>query len=389
MERNAYDCEIGTVDSIHHSVMNKVVWSERAATTTRFLCYMVCSPEASAEEAPMEIEALWQAWPIAGPWQIAPLLRGTNSRIWRAETANGMAYVLRLIHAAAWPRAQAEFALLRTLVAHGVPFQVPLPIPANDGAEGMRLMTETGATDYAVLLPLLPGEHPDRADLAQATGAARGLAALDSALATLSPVLNLPAQPQFGNLAAWQTDVAANEPLRDLDRLPVAAERARLRTILEHVLQTAPTLYARLPQQWLHRDYDPSNMLMIGADVSAVLDFEFAGPDLRVLDLAIALSWWPVRVMGTGQEWPIIDTFGRAYCSQFPLTAEELLALPDVLRLREAASFIHRLSRYLTGKETEQRMIDRVAHAFWREKWLMTQGTTLVEHALTWLNENP
>jgi homoserine kinase type II len=338
----------------------------------------------------MEIEALWRAWPVAGPWQIAPLPRGTNSRIWRAEAANGMAYVVRLIHETAWLSACAEFALLRALVAQGVPFQVPLPIPASDGAESVPLSTAAGAKDYAVLLPLLLGEHPFRENLAQAAGAARGLAALDGALAAISPALNLPAQPRFGDLAAWQTGISADDPLRDLERVPVAAaERARLRAILENVLQTATTLYARLPQQWLHRDYDSSNMLMVGTDVSAVLDFEFAGPDLRVLDLAVALSWWPVRVLGTGQEWAIIDTFGRAYCSQCPLSADELRALPDVLRLRDATSFVHRLGRYLAGQETKARMSDRVAHTLWREDWLIANGAKLVEHALAWLIDNP
>ena len=49
-----------------------------------------------------------------------------------------------------------------------------------------------------------------------------------------------------------------------------------------------------------------------GADaetrVTGVLDFEFCARDLRAMDLAVALTWWPVQHFGTGAEWPIMQT---------------------------------------------------------------------------------
>jgi hypothetical protein len=39
---------------------------------------------------------MWAAWPIAGPWHLSPLLGGTNNLMWRADTADGHSYVLRL-----------------------------------------------------------------------------------------------------------------------------------------------------------------------------------------------------------------------------------------------------------------------------------------------------
>jgi len=150
------------------------------------------------------------------------------------------------------------------------------------------------------------------------------------------------------------------------------------------MIESVPHLYAQLPQQLLHRDYDPGNILMDHHHVTAVLDFEFAGQDLRVLDLCVALSWWPVQLLGTGQEWALMDAFGVAYTHQFPLSAEELLAIPAVFRLRDATSFVHRLGRYLAGLETEARIQDRVQHSLWLEAWLSAHQKTLLQHTLAW-----
>jgi Ser/Thr protein kinase RdoA (MazF antagonist) len=51
-----------------------------------------------------------------------------------------------------------------------------------------------------------------------------------------------------------------------------------------------------LPCQLIHRDEDGEhdNVLVDGARLSAVVDFEFAGPDLRVLEVAIPLVYWPI-----------------------------------------------------------------------------------------------
>jgi len=103
-----------------------------------------------------------------------------------------------------------------------------------------------------------------------------------------------------------------------------------------------------------------------------------------VFDVCVAISWWPVRLMGTGREWALIDAFGRAYTATLPLTNEELLALPAALRMRDATSFVHRIGRYLAGLETEQTLQMRLQHSLWREAWLVENGKRLVQHALAW-----
>jgi Ser/Thr protein kinase RdoA (MazF antagonist) len=84
------------------------------------------------------------------------------------------------------------------------------------------------------------------------------------------------------------------------------------------------------------------------------------------------------------KEWDLIDILGSVYQAHFPLSEEELLALPDIWRLRDGASLIHRMGRYVAGQETDARIQNRIEHSLWREAWLSGNREALVRHALTW-----
>lgn len=339
----------------------------------------------------MDVLNLWAAWPISGPWRISPLLGGTNNVILRADTTDGQAYVLRLsTDLTLAPRMRYEADLLQALENEDLPFRLPVPLKANSGDNIVCFEHKPGSETIATLSPLLPGHlHdllPERNDFLSASHSALVLALLDQAMATL-PEIRPPdgyiPLPAFGELAYLHPLVS--DPLSAVERLPIDREQAsQIRAILNDALENVHRLYATLPQQILHRDYDPSNILLDQQRVTAVLDFEFAGRDIRVLDLCVALSWWPVHLLGTGKEWDLIDTFGAAYTHQVALSEEELRAIPAIFRLRDAASLVHRMGRYFAGMETEARIQGRVKHSLWREAWLSGHYETLLEHVLTW-----
>lgn len=339
----------------------------------------------------MDMSKLWEAWPIAGPWHLSLLAGGTNNTVYRAEAADGQCYALRLnSDNTSIPRIRYEAALLEAISNMQLPFSLPVPLKAQNDDIVVPFEQEAGKQAFAILSHFLPGSSPDRNDSSIAANAGLALAWLDQALATF-PKTYFSAEdqalPSFGMFTSLHPLVP--DPLNAVEQLPLNRDHAKqICHFLTTVMGNVPELYSKLPQQLLHRDYDPGNILVNEQkQITAVLDFEFAGTDLRVLDLCVAMSWWAVNLLGTGKEWEVIDAFGNAYIEHFPLDEEELRAFPSIWRLRDATSFVHRMGRYRAGLETDARMQDRVQHSLWREAWLSANQEKLVQHALRWGKE--
>jgi homoserine kinase type II len=335
---------------------------------------------------------LWMAWPIAGPWRTFPLVKGTHSLIQGIEAADGQLFVLRVVpNTAHVLRLNYEAALLEALSNQGLPFLLPVPIKANNGDKVVSFEQEDGTMALSALCPFLPGRliDPDDHTISITTSAGSALAMLDRAFTSLPDIqmsTSFRTLPTFGELTLWHPLVP--NPLVIIERLPISYEQKRqIQAFLLEVMESVDDLYKHLPQQLLHRDYDKGNILMDEEHVTAVLDFEFAGTDIRVLDLCVSISWWPVTLFGTSQEWEIIDAFGRAYTTSYPLREDELRAIPAVLRMRDATSLVHRIGRYFAGQETEIRIQNRIQHSLWREAWLAAHKETLLQYSLQWLNK--
>jgi len=153
----------------------------------------------------------------------------------------------------------------------------------------------------------------------------------------------------------------------------------RLLERYDELMEEIPTLYASLPQQLSHEDYAPSNILMEGGHVTGVLDFEFCARDLGVMDITVALSWWPLSEFGSGAEWPIIEAFGSGFARQKHLTEAEVAAIPTVYNLRAYTSLIHRLGRYRQGVSGLEAVVERAHAALERHRWLAENSRRLVD----------
>jgi homoserine kinase type II len=275
-----------------------------------------------------------------------------------------------------------ELNLLRLLEHKNLPFRIPAPIPTVTGElfaiYSGRLITMT---------PLLPGLPPQGDSLEQAQVAGQALAELVKALADVQfeTTLEIVPFPLSGDFEAWgKIDVGSvNSIMRELP-LPKEAQ-SQIVTLIERMQATIPFLYRTSPVQIIHRDYDQSNILMDGNVITGVLDFEFCGPDLRILDLAYALSQWPSGWWNTGKEWSIIKTFARGYLKGQMLSVEELETLPLVLRLRTLASLFYRFGRYARDLETAQSVLNRVQEALNFERWLAFHEEQLLRQIRDWL----
>jgi Ser/Thr protein kinase RdoA (MazF antagonist) len=213
----------------------------------------------------MDLASLWQAWPIAGPWHLAPLSGGTNNQVWCAQTADGKRYALRLVpDLTQQARLRSEAALLSALSKEHLPFRLPLPIPTHSGEPVATLSHGTETLAFAILSPFLPGELPNHNDPTLGPPAGAALAALDNALAALQRSAALPRlEPTFSYEGLLRGDVAVPDPLTAVERLPISrANFWQLQSMLAEGAEKGEDLYGHLPQQLLHRDYDPSNILM-------------------------------------------------------------------------------------------------------------------------------
>ncbi len=331
----------------------------------------------------MDLMFLDSGWGLTVPWRVEALGQGTNNLMARIETAAGR-YVLRIYgnHADA-SRVEVELQILAALETQGLPFAVPSPIHTKQGTRYARITT-SGGEALAALTTWIPGDHPHDDDLEQAEAAGEALGQLDQALAGIQLTESEAVRTwrSYGDLAHCHplvpdpAEAIAALPLPDVLRQHLLA---RYTWLTEKAI---PTLYTGLPKQLMHEDYAQSNVLMQGTQVTAVLDFEFCTFDVRAMDLTVALSWWPVRVLGTGGEWPIIRAFTTGYARHVRLGADELTAIPVLYELRAYTSLIHRLGRYRQSLSPMAAVVERAEAAVERADWLRDSGEHFVDTLL-------
>lgn len=87
-----------------------------------------------------------------------------------------------------------------------------------------------------------------------------------------------------------------------------------------------------LPRGTIHADLFPDNVLMIGDDVTGVIDFYFACTDLLAYDIAITHAAWCFSADGKEFYPDISAALLSGYERQRPLSPEEREALPTLMR---------------------------------------------------------
>jgi homoserine kinase type II len=316
------------------------------------------------------------AWLGARDAAVSALGGGTNNDSYAVECA-GERYLLRVYRPDYDPdRVRYEHALLGLLNAAKRSFKVPAPLTARFGD------TLVAAPDgrWAALFPFLPGIHADSEDPDQLQVCGAALAELDVALAPID--LPAPATGLLAMSAFPAVHPAAPDPDAVVAGLPLSHEERRcLASILHSLADTAPRLAAQLPVQAVHRDFDASNVLLVAGRVSAVLDFEFARPDIRALDFAASLAafggagWDPAQ--GGGRL-----AFARGYLARLSLTEAEIAAVPDLMLLARASSLLHRAARQRLGTASQTVVLARAQALLRRAAWLERHASALVDQLL-------
>jgi Ser/Thr protein kinase RdoA (MazF antagonist) len=129
-----------------------------------------------------------------------------------------------------------------------------------------------------------------------------------------------------------------------------------------------------LPKQVIHGDIAPSNTLYDQNQISAILDFEFAGPDVRIIDVASGLKF-TMRIWENADPWNIGRHFFQGYGEKIELTEAERASLVDIMILRDVVSTIWWLGRHISNNTIPDP--DRMEDLRQFKTWLVSHRTQL------------
>lgn len=319
---------------------------------------------------------LLTAWSIPAPRNVRLANAGTNNRSYIVDTSAG-SYLLRVYqNTNDLERVRYEHALLQQLWRADLSFAVPHPLTATTGNTYV-IMVQDGDALVAALFPMIPGREPARGNVAQTAVCGEALGELNQALARVevgSAFVGPAWVGQSGTVHALVPDTPAA-----IAQLPlVTGKREHLDVVFHDLVALAPRLYRRIPQQIIHGDYFPSNVLVEGNAVSGILDFEFTSPGPRAMDFAIGLWAFGVSRWRTSDDWPLVETFAAGYQRQITLNVAEIRAIPTLIRLREATSLIHWIGRFRQGLTTEPGIVSRTDRLLEVDDWMRVRGDELV-----------
>jgi homoserine kinase type II len=257
-------------------------------------------------------------------------------------------------------RVRDEHDLLARLALQELPFQVPMPIK-TEGGDTLAVLETPEGPRLAAVFTRIPGE-PARIDPANARLAGRALAQLDLAFGRLDRPVRSPATIR-------DVHPLVPDPFAAIEELGLGDRAPGLRALLDHVDGTHDAIAGSLPRQIVHGDFAFINVLVEGGKVTGLLDFEFAGADLRAADLACAMYITTVRG-GDERRWQLLEALAAGYRRALPLDPTEAAAIPDLMRRRSAFGLIHWIGRYFQGIAPKQEPLDRVDRAAMLTTWL-------------------
>lgn len=150
------------------------------------------------------------------------------------------------------------------------------------------------------------------------------------------------------------------------------------RRLAEAAQENAIPVYGSLPTQLIHGDFGLGNVLIRFGRVRGVLDFEYAGRNVRAMELGGALR----NVLTKGNRENLWRPALSGYLRTLPLDATELAALPALVLLQAAVILVWWSGRAVEGQSTSDALSRHVASAEVIRGWLASKSTRLVAEAL-------
>lgn len=241
------------------------------------------------------------------------IAEGVSNSNWLIETRGGR-FILtmyeRRIELADLPY---FLGLLDHLAAKGCP--VPRTIHDNSGA-AFRMVDDKAVA----LIEFLPGVSPNTPSAAQARAVGKVLGEMHLASQDFDT--------RRTNTMSFADNLAT---LERCGREGLASIHQRLPDMIEPARLAAQLDLAALPTAQIHADLFPDNVLMLGSEVTGLIDFYFACTGAMTLDLATTHAAWCFDASGNYREDRGAELIA-GYAEARELTIEERQLLPEIAK---------------------------------------------------------
>jgi homoserine kinase type II len=248
------------------------------------------------------------------------IAEGVSNSNWLIDTDSSGAWGSRFILTMYEARTNvAELPFFLGLLDHLAERQCPVPRTIHDRQGNSFRMHQDKAL---ALIEFLPGVSVSSPTPPQAGAVGSALAQVHLAGADFS---------------AHRTNGMA---LADWRALLAACGAAGLASIDPALAELVSRELAALDQYWphhlprsvIHADLFPDNVLMLGDQVTGLIDFYFACNDITAYDIAVTHAAWCFSPDGRSFDKALSDALLAGYCSVRALTDEERASLPILAR---------------------------------------------------------
>ena len=300
----------------------------------------------------LPLAGLAALWPLGG-WDSVTVVPGGKNEHFRVESADGTHYLRRSYRSKPLDELAGQLHLMRLLRERGFP--APEVVPARTGADYAELLGR-----WWIVTRGVAGEPFDDGSLAH-------VRALGATLARY-----------HGVVADQPAPMAEPAVLRELrGRAAEPGVDPALRTRATDIAGRLAGLLPELPRTVVHGGARRGSLVFDGGRVVGVLDFDSAHPDVRVLDLAVAVHDVGKVYTGPGDaDNKVALDLGRvtellaAYSREMQPTAAEMEALPLLLEAKRLKRGLGRRSRALDGEVLSDNDYEKIRLEDQRLAWL-------------------
>ncbi|MBT2520812.1 phosphotransferase enzyme family protein [Arthrobacter sp. ISL-28] len=304
----------------------------------------------AGQELPLaELAALW---PLDGWTSVTPVTGGKNEHL-RVAAGDGVHYLRRSYRSKSREELTSQLRLMRLLRERGFP--APEVVPTCSGADQVELSGRLWITTRGV-----EGTPFEDGSLAHVRALGRTLA-------------------RYHQIVADQP-AAVTEPAVLMELRTRGSEQGvdpALRARTAHLVERLTGLLPRLPRVVVHGGARRGSLIFDGDQVAGVLDFDSAHPDVRVLDLAVAVHDVSkvYTLHGQADHKVALDLVRvaellAAYSRDVEPTAAEVEALPLLLEAKRLKRGLGRRSRILGGELLSDNDHEKIRLEDQRLAWL-------------------